>query len=62
MSDPPLINPNWLTHSVDQKVAIAGYKGVMQLLNTTSLLPVLIQPQCFPAASLHVEESGESIL
>ena len=62
MSDPPLINPNWLTHPVYQEVAIAGYKRVMQLLNTTSLQPVLIQPQYFPAASLYVEDSDESIL
>jgi choline dehydrogenase len=61
MSDPPLINPNWLTHPVDQAVAIAGYKRAMQLLNTTSLQFVLIQ-QYFPAASLHVKDSHESIL
>ena len=26
MSDPPLINPNWITHPVDQELAIAAFK------------------------------------
>lgn len=62
MADPPLINPNWLTHPADQAVVIAGYKRVMELLNTTTLEPILIQPQYFPDPSLNVESSDENIL
>jgi len=31
MSDPPLINPNWLTHPADIELAIAGFKRQRQV-------------------------------
>jgi choline dehydrogenase len=42
MSGPPLINPNWLTHPVDQIVAVAAFKRACALFNTTAISPILI--------------------
>ena len=55
-ADPPLINPNWLTHPTDVAVAIAGYKRVRQLLATKAIKPVLIGPEYFPGANVTTDE------
>ena len=47
-ADPPIINPNWLTHPADQAVAVAGYKRARQLLSTNAMKPILIGPEFFP--------------
>lgn len=54
MSDPPLINPNWLTHPTDQQVAIAGYKRARAVFRTKAMQPILIGPEYFPGAALGV--------
>lgn len=46
-ADPPVINPNWLTHPADVAVAIAGYKRVRQLFATEAMKPVLIGQEYF---------------
>ena len=55
----PLINPNWLTHEVDQQLVVAGYKRARAMFNTTSMKPILIGPEFFPGAALHVETDEE---
>lgn len=47
-TDPPLIDPQWLTHPTDQAVAVAGYKRVRQLFHTTAMQPVLLGNEYFP--------------
>lgn len=51
-ADPPLINPNWLTHPTDVAVAIAGFKRVRQLLATKAMKPVLVGPEYFPGLNV----------
>jgi choline dehydrogenase len=48
MADPPLINPNWLTHPADQAVLVAGYKRVRQMFDTDVVKPLLIGEEHFP--------------
>lgn len=55
MADPPILNPNWLTDPADQEVAVAGYKRVRALLNTTAMDPVLIGSEYFPGNSVQTD-------
>ncbi|KAI9786522.1 MAG: hypothetical protein M1816_007904 [Peltula sp. TS41687] len=41
-SDPPVIDPRWLTHPADQAVAVAAYKRVRELFATKAMAPALI--------------------
>lgn len=41
MLDSPIINPNWLTNSTDQEVAIGIYKRLRQAFASKSMQPVL---------------------
>ena len=59
MADPPVINPNWLTHPTDQAVAVAGYKRVRQIFQTQVMKPILIGPEYFPGADRHVESDAQ---
>lgn len=59
MADPPLINPNWLTHPTDQAVAIAAYKRARQLFQTPAIQPILIGPEYFPGSDRHVETDAQ---
>lgn len=52
MADPPLINPNWLTHPTDQAVAVAGYKRVRELWGTKAMKKVAIGSEYFPGANV----------
>lgn len=55
-ADPPIINPNWLTHPADVAVAIAGYKRVRQLFATPAIRPILIGEEFFPGPSVQTDE------
>lgn len=55
-ADPPVINPNWLTHPTDVAVAIAGYKRVRQLFATKAMEPILIGPEYFPGPNVNTDE------
>lgn len=48
MSNPPIINPNWLDTEVDQKVAVATYKRIREAFQTKAMRPVLVGPEYFP--------------
>ena len=53
-SDPPLINPNFLSSPVDVELAVAGYKRARQFWNTRAMKPFLVgkQPEAFPGANV----------
>ncbi|KAI9785088.1 MAG: hypothetical protein M1816_000499, partial [Peltula sp. TS41687] len=47
-ADPPIIDPQWLTHPTDQAVAVAAYKRARQMFHTNAMQPALIGPEYFP--------------
>ena len=62
MSDPPVINPNWLTHPTDQQVAVATLKRAREIWNTTAISPILVGDELSPGQDLPVGSSDEQIL
>lgn len=59
MTDPPLINPNWLTDPTDQEVIVAGYKRARQIMHTKAMGNITIGPEYFPGPALHVQSDAE---
>lgn len=59
MSDPPVINPNWLTHPTDQQVVIAGYKRARAVFNTKAMQSITIGPEYFPGAALDMNTDAQ---
>lgn len=55
-ADPPIINPNWLTHPADVAIAIAGYKRIRQIFATRAMKPILIGPEYFPGPSVQTDD------
>lgn len=55
MADPPLINPQWLTHPTDQAVAVAGYKRVRELFKTAAMQEVVVGSEYFPGANVSTD-------
>ncbi|OCK80877.1 GMC oxidoreductase [Lepidopterella palustris CBS 459.81] len=51
-SDPPLINPNWLTHPTDIAVAIAGFKRARAAISSPGMSPVLVGDEAYPGAGV----------
>ena len=41
-SDPPVINPQWLTNPADQEIAVAAFKRARAMFATEAMRPVLI--------------------
>lgn len=62
MTDPPLISPNWLTHSVDQEVTIATIKRGREFFNTSAIPPILIGGELLPGEDLPVGSTDEEML
>lgn len=62
MWDPPVINPNWLTHPADQEVAIAAFKRGRDFFNTTAIKPILIGEELLPGQDLPDGSSDEVVL
>ena len=52
MEDPPIINPNWLTHPADQELALAGFKRVRQLMDTDVMKSVTVGSEVFPGRNV----------
>jgi len=52
MADPPVINPDWLTHPSDQAVAVAGYKRARAFWNLSVMAPIRIGTEAFPEPSV----------
>lgn len=62
MADPPIINPNWLTDPADQEVAIAGYKRVRQMFNTSVVQPALKGSEYFPGNAVQTDAEILSLI
>ncbi|KAL1962130.1 hypothetical protein VTN77DRAFT_534 [Rasamsonia byssochlamydoides] len=56
MSDPPLINPNWLTAPSDLELLTAAFKRVRQAFTSSVLANVTIGDEFFPGASVQTDE------
>lgn len=50
MSDPPLINPNWITHPVDQELAIAAFKRSREVWKFMS--DITVGPEYLPGPNV----------
>ncbi|KAI0594558.1 hypothetical protein F4775DRAFT_596094 [Biscogniauxia sp. FL1348] len=44
MADLPIVDPNWLTDTIDQEVAVAGFKRARQLFSTKAIKAILADP------------------
>ena len=55
-NDLPVINPNILTSPTDQQVAVASYKRIRQMFQSSEMAPVLIGEEYFPGSSVQTDE------
>ena len=62
VSDPPLIDPRWLTDPTDQAVAVSAYKRVRQLFATKAMAPVLAGPEVYPGFPQNRVQSDSELL
>ncbi|KAK3387413.1 glucose-methanol-choline oxidoreductase [Podospora didyma] len=56
MADPPIINPNWLSHPADKEVAIAAFKRTRQMWAAPAMRPLLVGGEYFPGASVQTDD------
>lgn len=47
-ADPPLINPNWLSHPADQELAVAAFKRIRELMATDIARSVTVGDEVIP--------------
>jgi len=55
MNSPPIISPNWLEDPRDQELAVAAFRYVRQLENTTSLRQLLINGETNPGPAVQTD-------
>ncbi|KAJ5628745.1 GMC oxidoreductase [Penicillium lividum] len=55
-ADPPIIDPQWLSHPADRDVVVAGYKRVRQMFSTQAMADVLIGPEYFPGTNVTTDD------
>lgn len=53
-SDLPVINPNWLSHSADVQVAIAGFKRAREIFQ--NIADITIGPEKLPGPTVQTDE------
>ncbi len=46
--DPPLINPNWLSHPADRELAVAAFKRIRELMATEIVKSVTVGDEILP--------------
>ncbi|KAF7113794.1 hypothetical protein CNMCM5793_004849 [Aspergillus hiratsukae] len=56
ISEPPLINPNWLATETDQKMAVAIFKRVREAFQSPAMAPVVIGEEYFPGPGVQTDE------
>lgn len=56
ITDPPLINPNWLTSETDVQVAIAAFKRVRDAFASNGMEPVIIGEEYYPGPQVSTDE------
>ncbi|KAL4769722.1 hypothetical protein BDW60DRAFT_224754 [Aspergillus nidulans var. acristatus] len=47
-SDPPVINPNWLTTEADQEAAIAIFRRIREIFASDGMAPVILGDEYYP--------------
>lgn len=55
-SDAPLIDPAWMTHPTDQKVALYGFKRARQYFATRAMKPILAGQEFLPGPSIQSDD------
>lgn len=56
MTEPPIINPNWLETETDQRIAIASYRRIRGVFNTAVMKSVLVGTELFPGLQVETDE------
>lgn len=56
MSDPPVINPNWLTSPTDIQVAIQAFKRARAMAEASAARPILIDGEIMPGKNVTSDE------
>lgn len=56
MTDPPIINPNWLETVTDQRIAIASYRRIRNVFNTAAMKWILTGTELFPGLEVETDE------
>lgn len=54
MADPPIINPNFLTHIADQELAVAAFKRIRQLMDTKIVQTITVE-ETFPGRTVSTD-------
>jgi choline dehydrogenase len=54
-ADPPLINPNWLTHPTDQAVAITAFKRAREIGSTRAMRNITVGEEFFPGPGVQTD-------
>lgn len=56
MEDPPVINPNWLTHPADIELAVGAFKRLCDAWGALAALNVTIGEEVLPGPSVQTDE------
>ncbi|KAL3474027.1 hypothetical protein BJX99DRAFT_248495 [Aspergillus californicus] len=56
MSDPPRINPNWLTSKSDQELAVVAFRRMRQAFASDAMAPVIIGPEYEPGEKVQTDQ------
>ena len=62
MSSPPVINPNWLTNSTDQVMAVAAIRRARQYFQTPAMQSIVIGEEAFPGPNITTDSEILAIL
>ena len=54
-SDLPIINPNYLSSTTDQEVAVQLFKRLRALLQSPAFAPILVGEELFPGPSVQTD-------
>lgn len=52
MSEPPIINPNWLTSTTDIQVAIEAFKRSRAMAEASAVVPIQIGDEIMPGKNV----------
>lgn len=58
--DNPVVDPAWLRDPRDQEIAVQAFRRLQEIMNQTSIAPVLVGTEVFPPAAL--VETDEQLL
>ena len=54
-ADPPLINPNWLSHPADKELAVAAFKRIRELMATETVQNVTVGEEIIPGPAVQTD-------